>query len=171
MWGVLFPLNPTPVLLLPGYYGEGSQLQLSSVCLSHMWLCLQNMTVIQACGSYRSRCILGSYFLFIYHLPLKAQDASSSQYVSKRDRPANWSVPDSSVWLISGWLALPEYLTCSKRVHIDWFLQRQRETVWNARMPAEVWVIQLGVPRSSQWKDAALTGNAQVSFPQDRALA
>lgn len=106
MWGVLFPLNPTPVLPLPGCYGEGSQLQLSSICLSHMWLCLQNMTVIQACGSYRSRCILGSYFLFIYHLPLKAQDASSSQYVSKRDRPANWSVPENTLrsgWCLANW--------------------------------------------------------------------
>lgn len=36
------------------------------------------------------------------------------------------------------------------RVHTDWFLQRQRETVVNAPTSAEGCVIHLGVPRSSQ---------------------
>lgn len=55
---VLFPLNPTPVLPLPGHYGEEGQLHLSSVWLSLTGLSLQNMMAIQACGFYRSRCIL-----------------------------------------------------------------------------------------------------------------
>jgi len=86
---------------------------MSSVWLSLMGFCLQNVTVIQACGSCRSRCILRWYFLLIYHLPLKAQNASSSQYDSRRHRPEDWSAPENTH--LSGWYLADWPCPCSSR--------------------------------------------------------
>lgn len=82
--GNTLPPDPTPALPLPGHYGEEGQLQFSSMWVSHTWLNLQNMTVIQAHSSCRNRCILKVYFFLIYHFPLKVQDTSSSQHNSTK---------------------------------------------------------------------------------------
>lgn len=92
------------------------------------------------------RCILSECFGYIYYLPLRTQDVSISQYDSRRS--PDWSYHENT--LLSGWYPLvgPAYAPhmCTDLL----LLQRRAGSMW---LPAECWVIQLAVPRSSiYWK-------------------
>lgn len=103
-WGVPFSLNSEGIRPLSGHYGEEGQLQLSSMWLSYTRLCLQNMT-IQACGSYRTRCILRVYFFVHFPPPSKGSGCFHFPIWQQKGPTCELKCPwkHCSVWLMPCW--------------------------------------------------------------------